>query len=80
MDKLDNPLVNDPNPVPSSVFVASAIVGFGDVLHTTPLAVIGEPPSLIIEPPLVAVVAVILLTAVVVSLGGPSVVKVTCVP
>ena len=72
--------VNDPAPVPSSVFVAKAIVGLGDVLHTTPFAVIGDPPSLMIVPPLVAAVAVMLLTAVVVNLGGPKVVKVTSEP
>ena len=51
-----------------------AVVGFGLVLQHTPLAVMAEPPSLLILPPLLAVVAVIALTAVVLKMGVPSVV------
>jgi hypothetical protein len=50
-------LVNEPVPVPSDVFVESDT--FRPVLdkacHTTPLAVIGEPPSAVMFPPLTAV-------------------------
>jgi hypothetical protein len=50
-------LVNEPIPVPSDVFVESDT--FRPVLdkacHTTPLAVIGEPPSAVMFPPLTAV-------------------------
>ena len=52
-------LVKEPVPVPSEVFVESETVGFDEVLHTTPLAVIGEPPSAVMFPPLVAVEEVI---------------------
>jgi hypothetical protein len=41
--------------VPSEVFVESETVGFVDVPHTTPLSVIGEPPSAVMFPPLTAV-------------------------
>ena len=61
-------LINVPDPVPSVVFVF-AIVGFGDVLQHTPLAVTFAPPLSVIFPPLVAVVAVIALNAVVVIVG-----------
>jgi hypothetical protein len=51
--------VKDPLPDPSDVFVVKAIVGFVDVLQTTPLAVIVAPPSEVILPPLVAELVVI---------------------
>jgi hypothetical protein len=41
------------------VFVESETVGSDVVPHTTPLAVIGEPPSALMFPPLVAVEEVI---------------------
>ena len=41
------------------VFVESETVGSDVVPHTTPLAVIGEPPSAVMFPPLVAVEEVI---------------------
>jgi len=41
------------------VFVESETVGSDVVPHTTPLAVIGEPPSALMFPPLVAVEGVI---------------------
>ena len=63
------------------VLVVNAIVGEEVVLHTTPLAVIGLPPSLVMFPPLMAVVDVILVAAVVASIvGGDRVVKLICVP
>jgi hypothetical protein len=40
------------------VLEAEGIVGFDEVPHTTPLAVIGEPPSAVMFPPLVAEVVV----------------------
>ena len=46
-------------PVPSVVFVASAIVGAVLVPHTIPLAVILAPPSEVITPPLIAALVVI---------------------
>ena len=52
-------LVKDPGPVPSDVFVVSEIVGLVVVAQTTPLAVMGLPPSAVIFPPLVAVDEVI---------------------
>jgi hypothetical protein len=45
------------------VFVESETVGLAEVPHTTPLAVIGEPPSALMLPPLEAEVAVIELPA-----------------
>ena len=59
-------------PVPelSVVLVLNAIVGTELVLHTTPLDKIGNPPSLLIFPPVIALVAVIELTAVVVKIGN----------
>ena len=51
-------LVNVPTPVPSVVFVASAVVGPVLVPHTIPLAVTAAPPSELITPPLVAVLVV----------------------
>ena len=51
-----NPLItetNNPEPVPLDVFVANDVVGFGDVLQQTPLAVTESPPELITFPPVV---------------------------
>jgi hypothetical protein len=52
-------LVKIPFPLPSVVFVVSAIVGFCVVLQTTPLAVTVAPPSDVILPPEILVVDVI---------------------
>jgi hypothetical protein len=52
-------LVKEPVPVPLEVFVESETVGSDVVPHTTPLAVIGEPPSAVMFPPLTAVEEVI---------------------
>ena len=57
-----------PLPVPVEV-LGSAIVGFWDVLQQIPLTVTAAPPSLVMFPPLVAVVEVIADMAVVVSTG-----------
>ena len=62
-------LVNVPIPVPLVVLVGKAIVGFGVVLQQTPRAVTAAPPSVLIVPPLLAVVFVIAVTAVVVIMG-----------
>ena len=51
--------------VAASVVFVSAIVGFAVVLQQTPLAVMVLPPSLLTVPPLLAVEAVINVTAVV---------------
>ena len=51
------------------VLVVKAIVGFWLVLQTTPLAVIALPPSLLILPPLPAVVEVIEEGVVVISVA-----------
>ena len=56
--------------VPASVVLESEVVGTALVLHTTPLAVIGLPPSLVMFPPLMAVVDVILVAAVVAAIVG----------
>ena len=48
-------LVKEPVPVPSDVFVESDTFRVNEVFHTTPLAVIGEPPSAVMFPPLTAV-------------------------
>ncbi len=53
-------LMNEPFPVPSSVLLFSS-VGAVAVCHTTPRAVIGDPPSVVMLPPLVAVVWVMVL-------------------
>ncbi len=47
--------------VPVSVVFLLSVVGAVAVCHTTPRAVIGDPPSVVILPPLVAVVWVIVL-------------------
>jgi hypothetical protein len=62
------------------VLVLNAIVGFADVLQHTPRAVTATPPSLVILPPLVAVVLVIEDAAVVVSVGIEVVVKLISFP
>jgi hypothetical protein len=53
-------LVKEPVPVPSDVFVESDTSKpvLDEAFHTTPLAVIGEPPSAVMFPPLTAVVVV----------------------
>ena len=61
--------VNVPVPVPSVVFVLKDTVGAVLVDQTTPLAVIGPPPSDEMVPPLLAPVAVVLLTAVVAKIA-----------
>jgi hypothetical protein len=50
-------LVKEPVPVPSDVFVESDTSKpvLDEACHTTPLAVIGEPPSADMNPPLTAV-------------------------
>ena len=67
-------LLKLPAPVPSLVLVLSAVVGFCEVPHTTPLAVTAAPPSELMFPPPVAPLPVIPLTAVVVSVGVVAVV------
>ena len=62
-------LVKVPAPVPSSVFVAKAVVGLGDVLQQMPRDVIVAPPSSVILPPLAAVAFVTDVAAVVVMVG-----------
>ena len=57
-----------PLPVPVEV-LGSAIVGFWVVLQQIPLTVTAAPPSLVMFPPLVAVVEAIAEMAVVVSTG-----------
>jgi hypothetical protein len=52
-------LVKEPVPVPLEVLEVEGTVGFDEVLQTTPLAVIGEPPSAVMFPPLVAAEEVI---------------------
>ena len=62
-------LVNVPMPVPSVVLVDKAIVGFAVVLQQTPRTVTDAPPSLLMVPPLAAVVDVMAVTAVVIIVG-----------
>ena len=62
-------LVKTPSPVPSDVFVASAIVGPVVVLQHTPLAVTVTPPSSVTSPPEEAPDVVISEIAVVVTTG-----------
>ena len=69
-------LVNIPVPVPSVVLVLNAVVGPVVVLQHIPLAVTVAPPSLVIFPPLVAVVCVIAAAAVVVRTGTVDAVEV----
>ena len=73
-------LVKEPEPGPSVVLL-SEIVGLVVVAQQTPFATIGVPPSLVMLPPLIAVVWVTVQSAVVVTTGGsPGVVKVSCPP
>ena len=60
--------VKEPVPVPLLV-VLFEMVGFGDVLYTTPRTVTDRPPSSVTFPPLLAPVVVMLLIAVVVTVG-----------
>ena len=69
-----------PVPVPLLVFVLNETVGFGLVDQTTPLAVTAAPPSDVTLPPEAAVVDVIALTAVVIRMGDPIVLKDTSFP
>ena len=71
-----------PVPVPLDVMpLLVSTVGFWEVLHTTPRAVTGAPPSEVMFPPLTAVVAVMLVTALVVNVITTSrVVKVSWLP
>ena len=62
-------LVNAPVPVPLTVLVVKAIVGLIVVLQQIPLAVMVAPPSEVTFPPDVAVVAVMVDAAVVVSVA-----------
>jgi hypothetical protein len=64
------------------VLEAEGTVGFVDVPHTTPLAVIGEPPSAVMFPPLEAEVVVMELAATVVRVAKEptDVVKVISAP
>ncbi len=72
-------LVKLPVPLPSVVIPwLLVIVGFCVVLHTTPRTVTAKPPSEVILPPLIAVVAVILVTELVVNTGKPSCVVKDC--
>ena len=72
-------LVNAPVPVPLEVLL-SYMVGLGLVLQHTPRAVTVALPSLLIFPPLVAVVLATVEATVVVSVGVVAVVKLTSVP
>lgn len=56
--------------MPSEVLVLKLIVGFCEVLQTTPRALIAAPPSLLIVPPEIAELEVINLTSVVVSVAN----------
>ena len=59
-----------PIPEPLEVLVLNEMIGLGVVDHTTPLEVTLAPPSLVMLPPLTAVVPVIEATAFVVSMGA----------
>ena len=66
------PFIDDgklPVPEPSTVFVVNEVVGAGFTDHTTPRVVTADPPSDVIFPPPIAVLAVIPLMAVVVTVG-----------
>jgi hypothetical protein len=61
--------------------VVRVVVGFVAVPHTIPLAVTADPPSVVIFPPLVAVVDAMELAAVVPArVGVVKVVKLICAP
>jgi hypothetical protein len=62
-------LVKVPVPVPSVVWL-SETVGLGEVLQQTPLPLTGSPPSSVTFPPESAVVEVMLVGAVVVTVGA----------
>ena len=62
-------LTNTPVPVPSEV-LSFAVVGLGDVLQHTPLAVTVVPPPEETFPPLVAVFTSMFEASVVVTVGG----------
>ena len=73
-------LAKVPVPVPL-VVLEFAVVGFGAVLQHIPRAVTGEPPSLVILPPLKAEVVVMEVIAVVDKVGFKvEVAKVTSFP
>ena len=61
--------MNVPIPPPSVVLVDKAMVGFTLVLQQTPRTVTAAPPSVLIVPPLAAVVDVMAVTAVVIIVG-----------
>jgi hypothetical protein len=61
-------LTNTPVPVPSEVRL-SAVVGFGNVLQQTPLAVTVTPPFAVTLPPPVAVVCAMSTTSDVDTVG-----------
>ncbi len=61
-------LIKLPEPLPFVVWL-SLIVGFGEVLQHTPLAVTEAPPVAVTFPPQVAEVAAMLLTVLVVTVG-----------
>ena len=76
-------LIKLPDPVPSAVllFVLFKIVGVGEVLQQTPRTVTGDPPSLVIFPPLVAEAEVTADIGVVMRTGGTAwVFKVNSLP
>ena len=66
-----NELKNVPIPVPSFVLLFN-IVGIYELLQQTPLELTGEPPSLIILPPQIALIEVIDVTVFVEDITGTS--------
>ena len=62
-------LVKTPIPLPSFVLVVNEVVGLTVVLQHIPLDVMVAPLSLVISPPLVAVMPVMADAAVVVNVG-----------
>ena len=73
-------LVNAPERLPLVVLELVEIVGFWEVLQTTPRAVTTEEPCTVTFPPPVAVVPEMPLTALVVTVGGEAVVKDSSLP
>jgi hypothetical protein len=71
--------VKMPVPEPHSVLLL-AIVGFDAVLQHTPLTVTRHPPSLVMFPPLVAVVEDVAEVVPVVNVGGKAPENVTSFP
>ncbi len=67
--KLVSELLNVPVPLPSLVQL-SPVVGFGEVLQHTPLAVTGAPPSAVTLPPHVTALVAIFEIDPVVTIGG----------